>query len=165
MNFDPVLLFQFTNWANDRVIDGARQLTDVQLHMPIRSGFFSPLALLVHMMAAERLWLSRWQGASPKALITDDLVPTLDALVTTWEPIRADVLAFVAGIGDAQNEISYHTTKGVECRGILWELIMHLVNHGTEHRSQVALALAMQGIDVGNLDLVYYLRDEVHSGS
>jgi uncharacterized damage-inducible protein DinB len=37
---------------------------------------------------------------------------------------------------------------------------MHVVNHGTEHRSQVALYLAIQGIDVNNLDLIYYL-DEI----
>ncbi len=165
MNLDPMLLFHYTDWANDRVIEGARQLTTVQLHLPIRDGFVSTLGLLVHLLAAERLWLSRLQGLSPKTLITEDLVPTLDTLVTAWEPIRAERFDYLAGIGDGQRDIVYSTTKGVECRDVLWHLILHLVNHHTEHRSQLAFYLAMQGIDVGNLDLIYYVRDGLHSGS
>ncbi|MBI5958419.1 MAG: damage-inducible protein DinB, partial [Chloroflexi bacterium] len=36
----------------------------------------------------------------------------------------------------------------------------HVFNHSTEHRSQVALYLAMNGIDLGNLDFTAYLRDK-----
>jgi uncharacterized damage-inducible protein DinB len=41
---------------------------------------------------------------------------------------------------------------------VWWHLFVHVCNHGTEHRSQVALYLATHGIDLGNLDMTAYLR-------
>jgi uncharacterized damage-inducible protein DinB len=158
IQIDPLLLLDYMNWGHDRVIDGARQLSAAQLTAPIRPGFLSTLGLLVHLMAAERAWLSRWKGGSPQKLLTVDDLPTLEALVTAWEPLRAKMRAFVLTVDDPNREVIYHRTNGEEKRNTWWHLFMHVVNHGTEHRSQVALHLAMQGIDVGNLDLIEYLR-------
>jgi uncharacterized damage-inducible protein DinB len=155
---DPLLLLDYMYWGHDRAINGARQLSAAQLTAPIRPGFLSTLALLVHIMGAERLWLSRWQGESPKSLLTVRDIPSLDALVTAWEPLRAEMRAFVLGMDDPDREVIYRRTNGEEKRNVWWHVFMHVVNHGTEHRSQVALYLAMQGIDVGNLDLIEYLR-------
>ena len=85
-------------------------------------------------------------------------IPSLDALVAAWEPLRAEMRAFVLNVSDPARELVYHSTKGEEFRNIWWHLFVHVFNHGTEHRSQVALYLAMQGIDLGNLDFTAYLR-------
>lgn len=159
MQIEPQLLLAFTNWANDRVLNGARQLNTDQLIAPIRPHFSSTLELLVHIMAAERTWLYRWKGESPHSLLGVEEVPTLDALQARWSPLRIEMLEFVTGITDPDYVVVYRTTKGVEFRSPLWPLFLHVINHGTEHRSQVALYLAMQDIDLGNLDLVYYLRE------
>ncbi len=158
IQIDPLLLLDYMNWAHNRVIDGARQLSTAQLTTPIRPGFLSSLELLVHIMAAERVWLSRWQGASPKSLLAVSDIPSLEALVTAWEPLRVEMRASVLGVDDPSREVIYYRTNGEEKRNIWWHLFMHVVNHGTEHRSQIALYLAMQGIDVGNLDFTEYLR-------
>jgi uncharacterized damage-inducible protein DinB len=158
IQINPLLLLDYMNWGHARTIDGARQLSAAQLATPIRPGFLSTLALLVHVMAAERLWLSRWQGASPKSLLSVRDIPSLDALVTAWEPLRAEMRAFVLGVDDPNQDVIYYRTNGEEKRNVWWHLFLHVVNHGTEHRSQVALYLAMHGIDVGNLDLIEYLR-------
>lgn len=158
MQINPLLLLQYTNSANDRVIEGTRGLPpDVMLN-PIRQDYLSPFGLLVHMMSSDRIWLSRWQGIYPPILITTDDVPTLDALVAMWQPLRAEVQEFVAGLEDQEQTLTYRTTQGVEHSAPWWQLFLHLINHNTEHRSQVALFLATRGIDVGNLDMVEYLR-------
>lgn len=159
MDVDLLTWYRFTIWANEQVIHGARQLSAEQLNTPIRPGFLSTLGLLVHIMDAERIWLSRWKGVSPGARMTADDLPTLDALVADWAPRRAEMLEFLAGVGDARRDVHYFSTAGEEFHNILWHLIVHVLNHGTEHRAQVALYLAMQGIDVGNQDLVRYLRE------
>jgi uncharacterized damage-inducible protein DinB len=159
MEIEPVLLYRFTNWANDLVIAGARQLTPEQLNSPIRPDFYSTFGLLVHIMAAERIWLSRWLGESPRVLIKESDIPDLDALETAWTPLRAEMLNFVSSAGSTNQVLTYSTTRGVEYQDILWHLILHVVNHGTEHRSQAALYMAMLGIDLGGLDLIIYIRD------
>jgi uncharacterized damage-inducible protein DinB len=155
---DISLLYRYTNWASDRVVEGASQLSQDQLVRPLRADFLSTLGLLVHIMAAERIWLSRWKGESPQKMLAVDDVPTLKGLQEVWSPLRAEMLEFVTGVEDANRIVTYRTTRGVKFRVPLWHLMLHVVNHGTEHRSQVALYLAIQGIDVGNLDLIHYLR-------
>jgi len=158
MDVEVLFWYRYTIWANERVIQGARQLSAEQLNTPIRPGFLSTLGLLVHLMDAERIWLSRWKGVFPQSRMSPADLPTLDALVADWEPRRADMLEFLAGVGDARQDVRYVSTKGEEFHNLLWHLIVHVLNHGTEHRSQVALYLALHGIDVGDLDLVHYLR-------
>ena len=158
MFVDPVLLYDFSCWANDRVIQGARLLREDQLNAPVREGFLSLRGLLVHMLAAEQIWLARCQGESPLHLLQAEDVPTLDALDAQWALVRADMHSFLSQVGTAESSVTYHTTRGIEHQNTLWELVAHVINHSTEHRSQGALYLAIQGIDLGNLDLIQYLR-------
>ena len=158
IQIDSLLMLDYMYWGHDRVVDGARQLSETQLTAPIRPEFLSTLELLVHLMAAERIWLSRWQGESPRALLSPRDFPTITALVTGWEPLRAELRASVAGEDDPSREVIYYRTNGEEKRNVWWHLFLHVVNHGTEHRSQIALYLAMQGIDLGNLDFIEFLR-------
>ena len=159
MQVDPLTLFHYAYWADDLVMEGARQLTPDKLTAPLRPGFLSTLGVLVHNMAAERLWLARWKGDSPTSLLTVDDIPSLDALGQAWPPQRAEMLAYLANVGDASQVIVYRTTRGNEMRDVLWQLVLHVVNHHTEHRSQAALYLATQGIDVGGLDFTRYIRE------
>jgi len=159
MDINPLLLLQFTNQENDRVIEGLRGLPHDVLLNSIRQDYLSPFGLMVHLMSADRVWLSRWQGIYPPMLITPDDVPTLDALIAMWQPLRGELHDYVAEVaGDASATITYRTTQGVDHTAPWWMLFLHVINHNTEHRSQVALFLATRGIDVGNLDLIDYLR-------
>jgi uncharacterized damage-inducible protein DinB len=158
MEVDPLVLYRYTCWANDRVLEGARQLSAAQLTAPIRPGFHSPLGVLAHIMLAESRWLSRWKGTSLQGPLVEEFL-TLDAVHSAWAPLRAEMIGFLSGLPDTNQVITYRNTKGDEFQNVLWHLISHVINHDTEHRSQVALFLAMQGIDVGELDFVKYVRE------
>jgi len=159
MLVDPLVLFRYTCWANDRVMAGVEQLSEELLMIPIRPEFQSVFGLLVHIMSAEHIWLSRWKGISPTSLLTTDNIPDLKTLKAAWSPLRAEMLGYLAGVGDANQIVVYRTTKGVEYQDVLWHLVLHLVNHATEHRSQAALYMATHGIDLGNLDFIVYVRE------
>lgn len=158
MNIDPELLLDYTIWADDRVLEGARQLAPDALAAPIRAEWLSPHAVLVHMLAADRVWLSRWQGESPDRLLSAGDLPTLDAVAEAWAPLREEFRAFLQAIDDPDRVVSYRTTRGIPQQDVLWQMIVHVFNHHTEHRAQVALVLAQNGIDVGSLDFITFVR-------
>lgn len=53
----------------------------------------------------------------------------------------------------------YRNTKGKVFSQPLWELLTHVVNHGTDHRGHVSTILSELGSPTVPLDLIAWVRD------
>jgi uncharacterized damage-inducible protein DinB len=153
-------LVGFNEWADHIVLDAARRLSPDQLRASHQMGFGPVFDTLVHIMGAQWVWLRRLQGDSPKALPSANTVKDLDQLKAEWDHVHNDLRAFIAGLDETRLDgtVTYKTTKGEAYTQPLLLLILHVFNHSTEHRSQVAAMCAMAGYDVGALDLIHYMR-------
>jgi uncharacterized damage-inducible protein DinB len=54
--------------------------------------------------------------------------------------------------------ISYQDTKGRSYSQPVWQILLHLVNHGTHHRGQVSGFLRAMGGTPPPLDMIAYYR-------
>src|SRR5580704_8758110 len=61
----------YSAWASQRLVDAASQLSADQLSRDFGTADGSILGTLVHLYAADRLWLSRLQGAPHPGFVTD----------------------------------------------------------------------------------------------
>lgn len=162
MNKDDItLLFRYSRWAWERVLAQAARLSAEQYTAlaPVPHG--SVLGTLVHAMSAESVWRQRWQGESPRALLREADFPTFSALHERWEAEARALDEFLAGVAetDLDTVFRYTTTKGVPMEDVLWHLMAHVVNHGTQHRSEAAMLLTTFGFSPGDLDLITFLRE------
>ena len=55
-------LYGYTNWANRRVLQAAANLADDDYRKTVSASWGSVHGTLAHMLGAEEIWLSRWQG-------------------------------------------------------------------------------------------------------
>lgn len=155
---------EYTCWASDRLLQAASQLTDEELNRDFRTADHSVLETLVHVYAADRLWLSRLSGSPHPGFITD-ADRSLSVLQNNWPVLCARWREWAAGLtGEkARSPLSYTDMKGRHWMQPLWQLILHVVNHGTHHRGQVIGFLRSMGHTPPITDLTFYCREVMTS--
>lgn len=60
---------------------------------------------------------------------------------------------------DLTEEISYENSKGEQYRNSVQEILIHIVNHSTYHRGQIAVEFRQKGIEPVVSDYIFYKRD------
>jgi uncharacterized damage-inducible protein DinB len=113
----------------------------------------------VHVFAADRIWLARIRGA-PAATFVTDADYHLAVLQKDWPALMDDWKQWAAGLSDdtAQAVISHSDLRGNVWQQAVWQIVLHVVNHGTHHRGQAAGFLRAMGHTPPPLDLVRYYR-------
>lgn len=158
---DLKLLLGFNEWADGWLLDAAQHLKPEQLAEKHKMGFGSVFETLIHIMDTQRIWLSRWQGVSPKSLVMASDYKSLEQLGADWDKVHKDLRGYVLRLNDARlhSDFTYQNMKGeTYTNSIAWTLL-HVFNHSTEHRSQVAAICTMAGRDVGPMDIIHYIRN------
>jgi len=157
-----LMLFDYGAWANRRILDAAEGLSQEQFTAPAGLDYGSLRGTLVHILSAETTWRKRCQeGISPSNPLVEDAFPTLAALRERWSEAEHAMAAFLASLtdDDLQRIIHYRTTKGAPYENPLWQLLLHVVNHGTQHRAEAAITLTQHGCSPGDVDLIVFLRE------
>jgi uncharacterized damage-inducible protein DinB len=154
-------LFAYDAWANELLLDAARGVPEESLRRDLGTSHQSVLGTLVHLVAAEELWLSRWKSAPRSRLAGIEDVPSLDALVSWWRAVRAERDAYIASLGetDLEREMEMTTTAGAAYRHRYSDMFRHLANHSTYHRGQAAALLRQLGAKPPSTDLIRFYRE------
>lgn len=154
-------LFKYNEWANLRILERASTLTARQLTVEAEVSHGSLFGTLVHVFGAESLWRQRCQQRiSPVRMPSSSDFPDLHRLETSWLAEMDLMRDYVAGLrsGDLDESIEYTNTKGVPYSTPVWQILLHVINHSTQFRSEAAVLLSLAGASPGDLDLIVYLR-------
>ncbi len=155
-------LYEYHGEATERVLRTAEALTVEQFTAAVVPGLPSLRDTLVHMcdtqithlawldgsMSAEEAWRQKFPRGD---------YPDIQAVRKWWEGISWDTRAFLDTLKtDADLERVYTRTRrdGSVRQRLLWEPLLHVVNHSTQHRSEAAVILTALGHSPGDLDLL-----------
>ena len=158
---DLITLYDYNYWASQRILHATAKLTSEQFLAATPMSWGSVRDVLTHALGAEWIWRLRCQeGQAPTSLPSPADFPTYDALVARWQAEEQAMRAYVATLTDAQvnGPLAYKTTSGKPYEAILWQILVHVVNHGTQHRAEVAHVLTGLGHSPGDIDFIVYLR-------
>ena len=155
-------LFEYNRWANQRMIDVVATLSEEQFTRDLKSSFPSVRETLVHILSADWVWLSRWQGTSPTAFPTEWDVATLASITARWAELEQARSEFLDGLTpDAlTSELAYRNTKGEPFTNPLGQLLRHVINHSTYHRGQLTTMLRQLGTTPPSTDLIVFIREK-----
>ncbi len=176
MNIDEVkLLFDFNYWADKRIADTAARVSPEQYAAPtdFGLGFPSLRGTILHILDGEwgwRLRLERATRARPagdpadEADLTEAQLPTLSALRERWSQEETALRKWVNGLRDEELNglVRYPLPSGGVRERVLWHSLVHLINHGTQHRSEAAALLTHYGQSPGEMDFNVFLNEHFH---
>jgi uncharacterized damage-inducible protein DinB len=71
------------------------------------------------------------------------------------------MIEWAMGLNDEDwlRQMSYKTLSGMPMVTPLWEMVLHVVNHGSYHRGQVTTMIRQLGSKPINLDLIGFYRE------
>jgi uncharacterized damage-inducible protein DinB len=150
---------EYTIWANRLILDAAGALSPDELTRDFGTADKSILGTLLHLYGGDLAWIERMHGNSLTARPYDDQA-TLATLHAEWPKVWERWKHYVDLLTPetADGEIAYFTFKGVPYRSAAWQIILHLVNHGTHHRGQASGFIRSMGKIPPVLDLMEYYR-------
>jgi len=158
---DIALLYRYNQWTTAKILNAASNVTQEQFLAPAPFPHGGLRGTLVHALFAEWIWRQRWEGISPKQRLKPDDFPNFASLRAFWTEQGRLLMEFVDGLTDERlnSEFNYSATDGTPYQRILWQTMAHLVNHGTQHKTEAAAILTGYGQSPGDIDLVYFLNE------
>jgi uncharacterized damage-inducible protein DinB len=153
-------LFAFNAWATNRTFEALSRVPEAKYHRDLKASFGSLHGTVTHLVAAEKIWLSRLVGKPETVLMTEREASSLESLKSLWEDVAARMARFVSRLDDKglEKDVEYVTTEGKRFTNGLQQILQHIVNHSTYHRGQVAAMMRQMGLDPANTDLITFYR-------
>ena len=151
-------LFDYDAWATDKILDQAVHLTGEQYAAPAGANGQSIGQVLTHMLIAQHLWRMRCETGKTELHFGPDSFPTLAAFRDGWREERRALNAYLATLDDAalMQPVSFER-RGEMHAYTLWHILLQVINHGTQHRAEVAEWLTAFGHSPGDLDFFLFV--------
>ncbi len=158
------LLIQYATyhfWANKLLLDVVLKLTPTQQQEIIESSFSSIHKTLLHILDAETIW---WQ----RLKLTEHLIIPSDTKEFTTTELVVEITAtsqqWVLWVNQAsevqlQHVFAYQNSKREQFKQPVYQMLLHLFNHGTFHRGQLVTIFRQLGIHkIPSTDFVTWTR-------
>jgi len=140
-------LFEYNQYANQRFI---------QSFFEDGFGDESGIRLFSHMVNAHHVWNARLLGKPPMFEIWE--IHVMNSFLEVDKENHRRTFQLLEQTEDFDKSISYTNSKGTAFENSVSQILMHLVNHTTYHRGQLARMIREQGIDPPNSDYIFYKR-------
>ena len=154
------LLHAYNSWANNHIFDALVALPEDKYMQDLKSSYGGIHGTLVHIVAAEKIWLERFTGETNPPLIQNP-PKSLQDLKMVWEKVGYDTAKWLGGMTDKrlQETFTMKTLKGDTFVHIFWQAFQHVVNHSSYHRGQIVTMLRQLDVKPPTTDLIKFYRE------
>lgn len=151
-------MFDFVRWGDQQMLAASRSVPDEAYYKEQQISIGSIHKLLVHCMAAEWIWLSRWRGDSPTRLENHEDYPSRDVLMQRWPLVHSAMTDFLGTQSPKSlaRDIQYRNTRGELFALPLADLMLHVIDHATYHRGQLNTMIKRAGGQTVNISYHAY---------
>jgi uncharacterized damage-inducible protein DinB len=152
-------LYEYNEWANNHILEAAARLSDAEFSRRQGASFDSVEGNLAHIAGGQVIWLERWMGGSNARPVLDfQKTRGLAAIRELFTRSHTELREFLIDLTDERlNQLlAYRDSAGNAYERRLWQLMVHVANHGTHHRAETAMALGLLGHPMRELDYSFF---------
>ena len=158
------LLVQFASyhlWANELLLETILQLPAEKQNQTLPSSFPSLYKTVLHMWDAESIWWQRLKLQERVIRQSDHFTGDMQELSAQLLQQNRHWLEWVNNAGDhqLQHVFKYQNTKRESFKQPVFQMLLHLFNHGTYHRGQLVTMLRQLGEEkIPQTDFIVWSR-------
>lgn len=143
-------LFEYNNWANDKIIHRLHEV-EIDFTNP------SPLKILSHVVASQDAWLERVNNRKSYNIFLWEEYSLQEIEVLSLNSHKG-WLRFISKLdeNDFNKMCEYKNSGGIRNSKTYQDIFQHVINHSTYHRGQINLTFRMNSIEPLKLDFIYY---------
>jgi uncharacterized protein len=146
-------------WATLRLLEAGRALTLEQLAATVPGTFGSVLATLQHIIRSESFYQFLLSGRWPAWRWPEDQSPDLDTLERAAQESAAFWETFLSEPYDPDRPVVAPDPREDKTHDVaLGVILTQVLDHGTDHRSQISTTLTAIGVTPPRLDAWAYGR-------
>lgn len=157
-------IYDYHYWATGRILAAVAPMSAEQFIEPVGPGLDGLRGILAHCIDAEYGWRTLWQTGTTDGFetVSEGDYPTVGDLAQRWAQEEQATRAYLSTLtdDDLAGYVRYNAHDGTPRQRILWHCLWHLVNHGTQHRSEAAAILTGYGCSPGDMDFTMFLNEQ-----
>lgn len=151
----------YHNWANGLLLDLIKSLPETQQRQEVRSSFNSLYSTLLHMLDAENIWWQRMKlqehVTRPSESFTGNMKELSNRLILQSRQWQEWIVA--ASEPQILHEFKYQNSKRESFKQPVYQVLLHIFNHGTYHRGQLVNILRQLGVEkIPQTDYIVWSR-------
>ena len=132
------------------------QISSEQFTQPVDYSRGSIRDQIVHLMDADAVWFSELRGVEPPEALAPLPGDDRERIRAHWDGIEHEMRAYLSALSDAML-FTQPIQEPEEDRALyVWQVLLHVVNHGTDHRAQILRLLYDQGVKTTAQDYIFY---------
>jgi uncharacterized damage-inducible protein DinB len=158
MNANAFRHFYEYHFAENRKIwDAVTQLSYEQFTQHADYSHGSVRDQVVHLMSCDEAWFSELQGLEPS-----EPLPVADGddrqiIRARWDHLEQGMRNYLAELRDDMLFETPIKDPEEDSDLIVWQVLLHVVNHGTDHRAQLLRLLSDLGVKTSYQDYIFYV--------
>lgn len=158
------LLRQFATyniWANQKILELILSLPGERQKQELSSSFKSLYTTVLHMWDAESTWWQRMKLHERIIVPSENFNGTMQDVCNGLLQQNHQWLDWINNATEIglEHVFHYQNTKKEQFKQPVWQMILHVFNHGTYHRGQLVNMLRQLGIEkIPQTDFIVWSR-------
>jgi uncharacterized damage-inducible protein DinB len=164
MNVDAFRHFYNYHFAENRKIwdSYVTPLSLEQFTQDVSYSHGSARDQILHLMSVDEGWFCELRGVEPSEPLPPAEADDRDRIRAHWDIVEKMMRNYLAALRDDMLSDKPIKEPEEDRDLIVWQVLLHVANHGTDHRAQLLRLLNDLGVKTTSQDYIFYVYDNLN---